>query len=134
MRSVFADTHYFLALLNVNDHWHQKAVAFTQNFAGQLVTTAWVLVELGDAMAATPEGRAQFIATHTDLTVDRDCSIAPCDDKLLDAGIRFYAARSDKKWSLTDCISFIVMQREGITEALTGDHHFEQAGFVALLK
>jgi len=49
-------------------------------------------------------------------------------------GIQLYASREDKEWSLTDCISFFVMQREAITEALTGDHHFEQAGFVALLK
>lgn len=49
-------------------------------------------------------------------------------------GIRLYEQRRDKQWSLTDCISFVVMKREGLTEALTGDHHFEQAGFVALLK
>jgi len=47
---------------------------------------------------------------------------------------RMYQRRPDKNWSLTDCISFVVMQDHGITEALTGDHHFEQAGFVALLK
>ena len=59
--------------------------------------------------------------------------------KLLDMavhelGIERYVARSDKEWSLTDCISFVVMEREGIREALTGDRHFEQAGFVALMK
>ena len=48
--------------------------------------------------------------------------------------LQLYAQRLDKKWSLTDCISFAVMQRNSLTEALTGDHHFEQAGFVALLK
>jgi uncharacterized protein len=45
-----------------------------------------------------------------------------------------YHSRPDKRWSLTDCISFTVMKEEGIAEALTGDHHFEQAGFHALLK
>ena len=45
-----------------------------------------------------------------------------------------YRSRNDKAWSLTDCISFVVMEQEGLTEALTGDHHFEQAGFTALLK
>jgi len=49
-------------------------------------------------------------------------------------GVRLYAQRPDKEWSLTDCISFVVMRRHDITEALTGDHHFEQAGFIALLK
>jgi len=49
-------------------------------------------------------------------------------------GLELFANRPDKDWSLTDCISFVVMQKEGITEALTGDHQFEQAGLVALLK
>jgi predicted nucleic acid-binding protein len=60
--------------------------------------------------------------------------ITPADPKLFDEGVKLFESRSDKEWSLTDCISFVVMQREGIAEALTGDHHFEQAGFVALLK
>lgn len=49
-------------------------------------------------------------------------------------GLGLYAARPDKAWSLTDCISFVVMTDRGLTEALTGDHHFEQAGFRALLR
>lgn len=53
---------------------------------------------------------------------------------LFDAGVRLYRERPDKDWSLTDCISFVAMEERGIREALTGDHHFEQAGFVALLK
>ena len=49
-------------------------------------------------------------------------------------GVALYAERPDKDWSLTDCISFVVMRTMDITEALTGDRHFEQAGFTALLK
>ena len=49
-------------------------------------------------------------------------------------GVALYAERPDKDWSLTDCISFVVMRKMDITEALTGDRHFEQAGFTALLK
>ena len=56
------------------------------------------------------------------------------DSFYFDEGVRLYVARPDKDWSLTDCISFVVMRERGITEALTGDRHFEQAGFVALLK
>ena len=47
--------------------------------------------------------------------------------------IRLFAARSDKDWSLTDCLSFVVMERKRIREALTADNHFEQAGFQAIL-
>lgn len=52
---------------------------------------------------------------------------------LFSEGLLLYRDREDKEWSLTDCISFVVMEREGLTEALTGDHHFEQAGYGALL-
>lgn len=52
---------------------------------------------------------------------------------LFDLGVELYRTRDDKEWSLTDCISFVVMRREGLTEALTGDRHFEQAGFTPLL-
>jgi predicted nucleic acid-binding protein len=49
-------------------------------------------------------------------------------------GCELYDARPDKEWSLTDCISFVVMRDRGIEQALTGDEHFEQAGFAALLR
>jgi predicted nucleic acid-binding protein len=57
----------------------------------------------------------------------------PLDSGLLQRGLHLFAGRPDKNWSLTDCISFVVMQDEGLIEALTADAHFEQAGFKALL-
>jgi uncharacterized protein len=59
--------------------------------------------------------------------------IIPLDSRLLQRGLDLFANRPDKNWSLTDCISFVVMQNEGLTQALTGDGHFEQVGFKALL-
>ncbi len=60
--------------------------------------------------------------------------IIPPTQPLFDSGVALFSKRLDKRWSLTDCISFVVMEEQGITHALTGDRHFEQAGFVALLK
>ena len=60
--------------------------------------------------------------------------IVPATEELLWRGFALYRSREDKEWSLTDCISFIVMADEALTEALTGDHHFTQAGFTALLR
>jgi hypothetical protein len=57
----------------------------------------------------------------------------PSSNELFAAGVELYATRPDKEWSLTDCISFVVMEREGLTDALTGDRHFEQSGFKVLL-
>ena len=53
---------------------------------------------------------------------------------LFDHGMKLYARRPDKDWPLTDCISFVIMEREGIADALTGDHHFTQAGFKILME
>jgi len=134
MTTVFADTYYFLALVNAKDAGHARAVAFTKAFTGRMVTTAWVLTEMADALASSALGRAEFVAAWNDLHIDPDAQVIGCDDQLLAAGIQLYSQRPDKEWSLTDCVSFVVMLRDGITEALTKDRHFEQAGFVALLK
>ncbi len=132
MSKVFADTFYFLALLNKNDEAHAKALQYSA-LIEQLITTEWVLTELADGLASSRH-RSVFLQTRQELLADADVQVIPLDVQLHEKGIRLYASRADKEWSLTDCISFVVMQREALTEALTGDHHFEQAGFVALLK
>lgn len=78
--------------------------------------------------------RAGFLNTLNALQSHPTAVILGPNERLYDAGIDLYRARPDKDWSLTDCISFVVMQVRGITDALTGDLHFEQAGFRALLK
>ena len=133
MTKIFADTFYFLALLNPRDAAHPRSVAVARTIQGPLVTTAWVLTELADAMSA-PENRREFISTLKDLRQNPAVIIVPPDPPLFEEGIQLFANRPDKGWSLTDCISFVVMAKEDITEALTGDKHYEQAGFVALLK
>ncbi len=133
MRTVFADSFYFFALLNGRDPAHEKAVAFVQSYHGRMMTTSWILTELGDGLA-NPANRPAFLATLDTLRADPNIGVVGCGEELLEAGIDFFRQRPDKYWSLTDCLSFVVMQKEGITEALTGDKHFEQAGFEALLK
>lgn len=81
-----------------------------------------------------PTKRALFVDFLTDLRANPQFTIMPPDEELFEKGLELYAHRLDKGWSLTDCISFVVMQRAGVTDALTGDHHFEQAGFRALFK
>ena len=133
MTPAFADTFYFLALNNKSDDAHERAVAWSQRSNSRLVTTAWIITELADALSA-PENRRGFHRTLQSLRADRFATIVEPSKELLDAGLRFHENRPDKEWSLTDCISFVVMERHGLTEALTADHHFEQAGFKPLLK
>lgn len=98
-----------------------------------LVVTEWVLTELADGLSA-PRTRAAAVTVERRLRADARVTIIPSSADLFRRGFELYAGRLDKEWSLTDCISFVVMSDLAITEALTGDHHFEQAGFVALLK
>src|SRR5438477_6244053 len=109
-----------------------KAVQFGSDDARPILTTAWILTEVGDAMAE-PVNRPAFLRLVSWLRSSSDVEIVPCSPELFDRGVERYAERPDKEWSLTDCISFRVMEERGLTDALTGDHDFEQAGFVALL-
>jgi predicted nucleic acid-binding protein len=133
MRLLFADTFYWFALLNRTDAAHGRAVAFAAGNTDALVTTPWVLTEWADGMA-DPRVRRGVLPLLRALRADPLMTIVPATDDLFDRGLELYDQRPDKEWSLTDCISFVVMSDYGITEALTGDRHFEQAGFVALLK
>lgn len=82
---------------------------------------------------ATGAGRPAFVNLVGDLVADPRVRIVPASPALFDRGLALFAARPDKEWSLTDCISFVVMTDAGLTDALTADHHFTQAGFTPLL-
>jgi predicted nucleic acid-binding protein len=133
VKRAFGDAHYFLALLGPRDRDHARATEFSTQWNGQIITTRWVLAEVADGLAAPPL-RAAAAAFLQRLEQNPFVRIIPSDDEQFARGFDLYQRRTDKEWSLTDCISFVVMADEQITEALTGDHHFEQAGFVALLR
>ena len=133
MNAVFADTYYYLAILSESDAAHGRAVQLARDLAGKTVTTAWVLTEVADALAAPPL-RFLFLALYERLRNNPNVTIVSPNAAVFEQGIDLYARRPDKDWSLTDCISFVVMQEHGLADALTGDHHFEQAGFHVLLK
>jgi predicted nucleic acid-binding protein len=133
MNSTFADSFYLLALFNPRDSAHKRAVECSRTFEGTIATTEWVLTEVADALS-NPINRIGCVAFIDDLRSSPRFEVELASSALFCAGWSLYAARPDKDWSLTDCISFVVMQKRGITEALTGDRHFEQAGFTALLK
>lgn len=132
MNALFADTFYFLALVNGGDKHHAAAVRY-DDVQPALVTTAWVLTEVADALSA-PENRAVFLKLLDVLNENPQVQIIPPDNRLFERGTELFRQRADKNWSLTDCISFVVMADKKISGALTGDRHFEQAGFHALLK
>jgi predicted nucleic acid-binding protein len=133
MRPVFADTGFFLALINPRDQYHLPATELNCQLKSPLVTTAWVLLEFANAISAS-RARDRFGSVLGRLRSEADVSIIDPQPELFDSGCQLYISRPDKDWSLTDCISFVVMSRENLTDALTADRHFEQAGFNRLLR
>jgi hypothetical protein len=133
MKPVFADTFFFFAVLNRADPLHQRAVAYSRNTRLLRVTTDWVITELADGLSKIGD-RERFMDIYRHIQTSPAIRVVPASRLLLEGAVALYASRPDKNWPLTDCVSFVVMRDEGIIQALTGDQHFEQAGFTALLK
>lgn len=127
------DTVFVQALFNQRDQYHARASTLlprVRNAAEVWVTEA-VLVEIGNALSAfNRQAAVQFIEQcyRTD-----NLSVVSVDSSLLNRALHLYAARPDKSWGMTDCISFVVMRERGLTDAVTADRHFVQAGFQALM-
>lgn len=132
MTTQFADTAYYFALLNPRDALHARALERSDPPGVAVVTTEYVLLEVA-TFFALPAGRELFVQLVHDLRHDPATHIVPASAGLFDRGLDLFAARPDKSWSLTDCTSFVVMGDRRLTDALTADHHFAQAGFVPLL-
>lgn len=136
MRTVFADSGYWIALLYPRDQHHTTAAAVAAGL-GQvsIVTTQMALTEAFNAMAKSGEGGRRLVTQLLeDLENDPDVEVIPQTEQQFRASVERYATRSDQSWSLTDCASFLVMEERGMAEALAYDRDFEQAGFVALLR
>ena len=133
MTPVFADTAFYIALVNERDALHGRATDLSRELHRQAVTTEYVLLEVANYLSRTAD-RPALIALLGDIEADPNSLVVPSGPELFAEGKALFAQRLDKEWSLTDCISFVVMRRRGISEALTSDHHFQQAGFSILLK
>jgi uncharacterized protein len=135
MRTIFVDTHYWVALTNPQDQWHQQVLAASRTLqSARLVTTEEVLTEYLNFLAP----RGSHLRRRAREAVDRmiknpNVTVVPQAHDTFQAGLGLYEQRPDKEYSLTDCISMLTMRRLGIYEVLTHDHHFAQEGFAVLL-
>jgi len=136
MTALFADTFYWIALTDWNDDSHQRALALTAERTNTLiVTTDEVLAEFLTFFAAAPEQlRRRAVLNARRILNDPGVRVIPQSRESFLSGMTLYAQRPDKRYSLTDCVSMQTMLREGLTEALTNDRHFEQEGFRALFR
>jgi predicted nucleic acid-binding protein len=128
----FADTVFWIALVVKQDQYHERARQWSLHLTGRIVTTIAVLLETANALAR-PAWRAHGIALLEHLQQRPDVEVVALSPDLWQRSWILYRDRPDKAWSLTDCISFQVMQGAGLSNALTADEHFRQAGFRAVL-
>jgi uncharacterized protein len=133
MSALLADTSFFVAYLNPRDEHHGLAFEWMTASSQRIVTSDWVLAELGNYLAEGPNRRLWGPLVRA-LSAEQRVEIVSADHPSFLDAFRLYVRRPDKSWSFTDCTSFGLMKSRKITEALTTDHHFEQAGFTVLLK
>jgi hypothetical protein len=132
MTAVFADTCFYVAFLSRRDQRHRAAREWASQQRTRILTTEFVLLEVANS-CKSPNDRERFAAFARALETNPLTTVVSCQPTWFHRGLERFSSRLDKEWSLTDCISFVVMEDHGLTDALTNDHHFEQAGFTILL-
>lgn len=135
MKSLFVDTSYWVARSNRRDQWHQTARQIGLQFSNShFLTSELVLVEyLNYFSAFGSDIRGQVVTAVQEILKAPNTQIVWQTQKLFAAGLALYEARLDKGYSLTDCVSMVVMRQAGIQGVLTHDRHFAQEGFTILL-
>lgn len=136
MTALFADTFYWIALADSTDTAHERVLTFTAERAtSQIVTTDEVLTEyLTFFSAASEQFRRRAAEGVEGLLTSSAVRVIPQTRQSFRAGLELYRTRPDKGYSLTDGISMQTMRKEGLTDVLTNDRHFEQEGFRALFR
>jgi predicted nucleic acid-binding protein len=136
MKTVFADTFYWIALASPKDQWHERAQQIGSELGyPRIVTTEEVLSEFLTFLAEYgPVLRAAAVRLAHAIIDDPNISLLPQTRESFRGGLWLYEKRPDKGYSLVDCISMQTMRQRQLQEVLTHDHHFEQEGFTILLK
>ena len=133
---VFVDTSAWLALINKSDAFHVKAknirdILLHDNI--QFIVTDYVIVEVANSLSKIP-WRSSAIQLINSIQLSENTRVVEINKEIYNEAWELYSNKTDKEWGLTDCASFLVMNRYAITKAFTNDHHFEQMGFKILLK
>jgi uncharacterized protein len=136
MTLLFADTGYWIALLDPQDSLNDKAKALSrEHFQATVMTSEMVLTEVLNHFSKRGRGlRIAALMLVNSLRDSPSIEVLPQTPELFQQALQLYGQRLDQAWSHTDCASFVIMQQRGIVEALAYDKHFEQAGFRALMR
>jgi hypothetical protein len=130
---ILVDSAFLLALAEPTDSLHPRALAWARYLDEPLLVPEYVLWKVVNGLSRVPD-RPRAHRVVTAVTSDPVYAYVPASPRLFAAGLQLHRERPDQEWSLTDCISFVLMRERRLTRALAYDHHFEQAGFEALLR
>ena len=138
MPGMLVDTSGWGNLVDSSQPYHSLASSLYRDARlrqDRIITTSYVMVELV-ALLTSPLRipRPDIIAFIEGVKQSLFIEIVYVDQTIDEAAWQLLGNRQDKDWSLVDCVSFVIMQQRNMVEALTTDHHFEQAGFIRLLK
>ena len=131
----FLDTAGLVGRFSPGDDLHRSAVPAWNRLKAQrtpLLTTSLVLIEVGDFLSRIAD-RSAALQIHDVLTRSPQVEIVQVTPEHERAAWELFERRPDEEWSLTDCVSFVVMQERNCRVAFTADRHFAQAGFAPLL-
>jgi predicted nucleic acid-binding protein len=131
MSAIFIDTSFIVALHSTQEQRYAAAQSCWSGVAGQRIrvtTTTFVLDEVVTLLNSRGN-HALAVAVGRQILESPAFGLIHIDDRLLSRGWDYFVRHEDKRYSLTDCISFVVMNERGLRRALTFDHHFAQAGF-----
>lgn len=136
MKTVFADANYWVAILNPKDSLHETAIRASRTIGDfRIVTSEFVLLEVMKLMANAGLHLKQVAHRAIgDMRRNPNLKVVPATSAIFQKACESYVACQDKEWDAIDCSSMIIMQEEGLSEALTYDKHFKQMGFIALLR
>lgn len=130
---MLVDTNFRVALARPRDELHDRAAAWSKAVRTQMLVTELVIWEFLNQLSA-PAERGKAAAMVAEMQTHKGYRLVYASRGLFSQGLDLYSHRRDKHWSLTDCVSFVLMTKHSIRAALTFDHHFEEAGFEALLR
>lgn len=131
MTSLFLDTSYLIAVENADDQHHKAASAHWLSLLKsprRLVTSSYVLVEVV-TLLNNRRSHSKAVELGNNLLSSRIFNVVHVNEELFYEAWRYFQKHKDKRYSLTDCVSFVLMKQLGIAAALTFDKHFTQAGF-----
>jgi len=130
---IFVDTLFIVALINKRDQYHQIALNLAEQYENYpLITTDAIFLESGNKLSANY--RNEVVELIEQFLASDEIDVIRLTSELFDQSLRLYKKHQDKSWGLVDCFSFVVMKQHKVSQALTFDRHFIQAGFQALMK